>query len=190
MKMNKITGIILAGGKSSRMGEDKGLILLNGKPMIKHIIDRLEELGLSIMIVANNSDYEQFNYPVFNDLMKEKGPLGGIYTGLFHSKTEANLILSCDTPNVTVELLQMIIDQSRETMVTIPEFNNRLHPLIGVYHRKAIELIHENLVNNQLKLIKVCEDLNAKIVNVPTELGKEIYFSNINTQQELQNLRR
>ena len=83
--MNAITGVILAGGKSSRMGFDKGLAILNGKPMIQYVIDVFEKLGLDIIIISNSPGYETFGYPIYNDLIPEKGPVGGIYTCLLYT---------------------------------------------------------------------------------------------------------
>ena len=100
----KYTAIILAGGKSSRMGSDKGLVLLNGKPMISYIIEILKKMQIPIIIISNNENYKQFGLPVFADIIKEKGPLGGIYTGLKNSKTESNIIVSCDVPFYQIEL--------------------------------------------------------------------------------------
>ena len=61
------TGIILAGGKSSRMGEDKGLVLLNGKPMIQYVIEALKEVVSDIIIISNNASYNKFRVPVYSD---------------------------------------------------------------------------------------------------------------------------
>ncbi len=82
------TGIILAGGKSSRMGEDKGLVLLNGKPMIQYVIEALKGVVSDIIIISNNASYNKFGIPVYPDIIKDKGPVGGIFTGLHHSKTQ------------------------------------------------------------------------------------------------------
>jgi len=87
-----ITGIILAGGKSTRMDSEKGLILLNRKPFIKHIIEALNPLVNSIMIVSNNSEYDIFNLKRVEDIIENSGPLAGLYSGLFHSKTENNFL--------------------------------------------------------------------------------------------------
>ena len=129
----ELTGIILAGGKSSRMGEDKGLMSFKGKAMIQHIIDAVKPLVSTIVIIANNKDYEQFGYPVYEDIIKGKGPLAGIYTGLTHSKAEKNMVLSCDVPFVNGEILKLLIEACKDVDVAIPEKNNRTHQLIGVY---------------------------------------------------------
>ena len=120
--------IILAGGNSSRMGSDKGLVLLNGKPMIQYCIDTLESLNLPIIIVSNNKEYEKFGFPVYADVIPEKGPLGGIYTGLYYSKKDKNIVISCDTPFVSPRLLRLMIDKSSNELVTISKFDGWEHP--------------------------------------------------------------
>ena len=91
----EITGIILAGGKSSRMGTDKGLLLLNGKPMVKYVIDVLSKVTSKIIIIANNDEYKQFGYKVYSDLIKDKGPVGGIYTAMNYTNSNTNICISC-----------------------------------------------------------------------------------------------
>ncbi|MEO6902558.1 MAG: NTP transferase domain-containing protein [Bacteroidia bacterium] len=82
MKTTHITGIVLAREKSSGMGTDKGLTLLNGKPMMEHILNALFPCVNDILIVANNQNYTTFGYPIYEDVIKDCGPMGGTYTGL------------------------------------------------------------------------------------------------------------
>lgn len=74
----QVGAIILAGGKSSRMGVDKGLMLLNEKPMVQHVIDAVKLVADEIIIVANNKEYKQFGYTVISDEIENAGPLAGI----------------------------------------------------------------------------------------------------------------
>ena len=185
----KITGIILAGGKSSRMGKDKGLLILNGKPMIKHIINVLKPLVSEIIIISNNPEYKQFGCPVYPDIIKEKGPVGGIYTGLFYSKTETNFILSCDTPFVSSEFLKFLLMSSKNNQITIPKFENKTHPLLGVYKKSTSHFFKESIEKGELKLGLVNKNLNCKTVNVSLNENEvcfnEKIFTNINSKNDL-----
>jgi len=183
----QITGIILAGGKSSRMGSDKGLIPLNGKPMIEHVINHLKKLDIPIIIISNNPEYEKFGLPVYEDEFKDKGPVAGIYTGLLHSKTDTNIVLSCDVPFVSTELLQYLLDNSKNNRVTLPKLNGKIHPLVGVYKTDSLPTFKEHLKNDQRKLIKVCNHLNSCILDLSShpELNNEALFKNMNTQEDL-----
>ena len=88
---NNITGIILAGGKSSRMGSDKGFLKLNDKRFVLYSIEALKPLVSEILIVSDNENYDTFGYKRIEDIIKNSGPVAGIYSGLKASKTEYNL---------------------------------------------------------------------------------------------------
>lgn len=183
----EITAVILAGGKSSRMGKDKGLIEVNGKPMIQHAIDTLQELKVPILIVANNPLYEQFNCPVFSDEIPDKGPLGGIYTALMHAETESVLILSCDTPFITEDILKKLIIESIGYSVIVASDGEREHPLIGVYHKAALGKIKQSLATDQLKLSDMYHGLRYKVVEFDAK-SHASSFMNINTHDDLKHL--
>lgn len=178
-----ITIIILAGGKSSRMGQDKGLMLLNGKSMIEHVIETAKQITTQIIIVANNDDYKKFGLPVFKDDYQEKGPLGGIYTGLKNSLTENNLILSCDIPFVKKDLLQFIISESSENDITVAAFKDKIHPLIAVYRKTCEPVIKSCITQNELKVLNLFEKLNTKQVDVSHFDSSN--FRNINSENDL-----
>jgi len=182
-----VTGIILAGGKSSRMGQDKGLTLLNGKPLVKYVIDALESITQKIIIISNNDTYKRFGFPVYNDVVKEKGPVGGIYTALTHSITENNVIVSCDTPFVTPNLLLNLIEESHSHEVTFYQYKNKTHPLVGVYKKSVLPVFKSSLDKNQLKLMLVNQSLNCNIVKVEDKFDGDKLFFNINTLQDLEN---
>ena len=93
-KKSTITGIILAGGKSSRMGEDKGFLKLNGKTFMSSIIAALNPIVGEIIIVSNNSEYDVFNLKRVADSMEDSGPLAGLYSGLLHSELKTILFLA------------------------------------------------------------------------------------------------
>jgi len=180
----KLTGIILAGGKSSRMGEDKGLMLIDGQPMIQSVINILSPLVSDIIIVANNKLYEQFGYPVYEDLIKDQGPLAGIYTGLKFSKTIKNVVLSCDVPFINEDVLQLLIEECGNVDVVIPEKNNRTHQLIGVYDKSCVEVFKSELDNNQRKIKLALEKLNLKTIKADCIDDK--IFNNINSKNDIE----
>ena len=98
---DKITAFILAGGKSQRMGTDKGLLPLAGKPFVSHICEAVKSIvGENIVIVSSNADYDFLGYKRIEDLVSDKGPVGGIYTALQYSRAKLNFILSVDAPLV------------------------------------------------------------------------------------------
>lgn len=177
-----VTAIILAGGKSSRMGEDKGLMSFDGKAMIEFIINSVKPIVTNIIIITNNKKYKQFGHPVFEDEIKDKGPLSGILTGLHKSNTSKNLILSCDTPFINEDLLKLILSHSENYEVVIPEKNNITHQLIGFYNKSCTKTIKESILENQLKIKLAIQKLNYKIVDA-NHIDQHV-FHNINTKED------
>ena len=182
---NNITGIILAGGKSSRMGTEKGLIIYKNKPFVEHIIEAMNPLVDNIIIISNNKAYKSFGFRCYEDLIKNTGPLAGIYTGLRYSKTENNLIVSCDVPLINTVILQKLTDQKNDTSEVIQlQCQGENMPLIALY-KKCCEMIFlKELVKNQRKVQKALKKCNVKIITIDETLKK--VATNINTQKDLE----
>jgi molybdopterin-guanine dinucleotide biosynthesis protein A len=182
-----ITAIILAGGKSSRMGHDKGLMLLHGKYFVQHVIDAVTPLVNDLIIVSNLPEYNKLGYRVEKDIIKENGPLAGIYTGLVYSQNSKNIVLSCDVPLVSKEMLEFLLNSSTgNNDVTLPSFQNRIHFLIGVYHRRCAEPFMHELRKGQRRIKTALEKVDVNVVNANKFHSNT--FLNINTPQELQNI--
>lgn len=186
----KYTAIILAGGKSSRMGSDKGLVLLNGKPMISYIIEILKKMQIPIIIISNNENYKQFGLPVFADIIKEKGPLGGIYTGLKNSKTESNIIVSCDVPFLSNRIIELLINKDNGYPISIVQSNGKIHPLIGLYSKKIVKKLFDTILMEKLKVRSFIEEFPLNTIELDKQeiLEYENEIRNINTQEELKNI--
>jgi molybdopterin-guanine dinucleotide biosynthesis protein A len=186
--IEKITAIVLAGGKSQRMGTDKGSLDLNGQTFIKHICDALQPIvGSNILIVSGNKEYDSLGLTRVEDSIENKGPVGGLYTALKESKTKVNLVLSVDVPKVSTELLEWLIKSHDETyMVTQTKSGDKTSPLIGIYDRSMRIVFEEHLAGNQLKLRKVIEDVKHQTIEVPKKWCNQL--QNINTQEDYKNL--
>ena len=129
-----ITGIILAGGKSSRMGQDKGFLKLKGKTFMSYIIRALKPVVSDIIIVSNNSDYDAFKLKRVEDVMEDSGPLAGLYSGLLNSETENNIVLSCDVPLINTAVLNKLIEGfGDETEAIQIESMGKTMPLVAIY---------------------------------------------------------
>ncbi len=181
------TAIILAGGKSSRMGSDKGLLLLKGRPMIDYLLTIFAVLKIKVIIVANNSGYERFNVPVFKDVIEGKGPLVGIYTGLLKVKTEKNIIVSCDVPCVSKEMIETLIDNSGDEKITVVAYKDKIHPLIGIYSKSIAEKILEKIESEQLKVRLLIDEVDSKVIQLEDYqlVGIENQLMNVNTKEDL-----
>ncbi len=179
--MEPITGIILAGGKSSRMGTDKGLIQLAGKPMIQHIIEPLATICDRILIVSGNSEYAKFGFELVQDEVSDFGPVAGILSGLRKSKTQKNLVLSCDSPYITTELLLQLVAVATTADVVLACTETEQHPLIALYDRSCLIGFEKAVIQCDHRLTDVLEHFNV----VKLLVKKHDLVRNINTPQDL-----
>ena len=184
IERTNITGIILAGGKSSRIGFDKGFINLNGKPFIVHIIEAMKPLVNNIIIVSDNTDYDKFGYQIVNDLIKNSGPVAGLYSGLSNSKTEYNLVLSCDVPLIKTFILEQLIDRFDIDYDMIQlQSENKSMPLIAIYKTHCLHTFEAQLNKNKKRLRIAVEQLKHKTITIDSECDQ--YVKNINTIAQL-----
>ena len=183
-----ITGIILAGGKSSRMGSDKGFLLLHGKPFMIHIIEALKPLVNAIVIVSNEEAYDKFGYKRVDDIIENAGPLAGLYSGLYHSKTEYNLVLSCDVPLIKTTVLNKLIESFDANFDVIQLLSkNKTMPLIALYKKQCMNKFLELLQNDERRLRFAIEQLNTKTITLDVEFDE--FVKNINTVQQLNDIK-
>ncbi|MCB9195519.1 MAG: molybdenum cofactor guanylyltransferase [Flavobacteriales bacterium] len=175
--------IILAGGKSSRMGTDKGLLRIRDKSFVECVIDAANPYSSEIVIISNNKEYEQFGYPVFADIIPDKGPLGGIYTGLHHCSADKCIVLSCDIPYIDYRIIEELVKKATK-QITIVSHNGVLHPLIGVYSKKLEKQIRIVLDNDQLKIREFIKSAPHKVIDFSNDDFHESVFYNINTKKE------
>ncbi len=179
-----ITGIILAGGRSSRMGSEKGLVLLDGKPFIRHIIEAIQPLVSELLIVSSNADYDTFNIKRVEDIIPNAGPIAGLHAGLTHAKTKNSLVVSCDVPLLTTEFLQQLIHADQEDYDIIQyEAKGKTIPLIASYKKRCAKKCIELLNNDERRLQKLVSELNVK--TIPVLENEHHLVTNINTQEDL-----
>jgi molybdenum cofactor guanylyltransferase len=183
-----MTAVILAGGKSSRMGSNKAFLKLEGKTFIERQIDLLREMFDEIFISANTpSEYEYLNLPVFKDIYPEKGPLCGIYTSLINSNSLHTFMLACDMPFVETGLIKHLKEFTREYDVVVPKSERGLEPLHAFYSKNCIDPIRKELDADNLRIISFFTHVNVKIVELanltsPDSLKRSI--KNLNTRDE------
>ena len=177
---------ILAGGKSTRMGEDKGLKKLNGIPIIQYSIEVLSQCFPSVKINTDKEEYKQFGLELVADKIKNKGPLGGIHAVLDHSKKDV-FVVSCDMPFITSEAINYLVNNLSTNLATIASYSGRIQPLFGIYTYDALQFIEDKLADNQLKLTEFIIESESKVIDLTEIIEKDI-FSNINTQEEFKKI--
>jgi len=180
---NNLTGIILAGGKSSRMGADKGTLLLKEKAFIQHIIDAMKPLVTDIVIVSDNPNHSSFGVERIQDIIKDAGPLAGIYSGLQHSKTDYNLVVSCDVPLITSEVLQQLIENHEKCVDLVQlESYKKTMPLTALYNKTCKQTIETLLNKGERRVRFAASQLKTKTIKLDDNLSSAI--KNINTKEE------
>lgn len=183
-----ITGIILAGGKSSRMGSDKGFLLLNKKPFIQHIIDALNPLVTEIVIVSNRIEYNGFKLKRVTDYIENSGPLAGVYSGLNSSETDYNIVLSCDIPLISTEILKKLIKNSDTISEVIQiESEGKTMPLIALYKKECKYKFYKLLEKGERRLQYAVEQCVTK--NIILDKKNSAFVANINTPKELKEIK-
>jgi len=181
----KVTGIILAGGKSSRMGTDKAMLQINEHSFLQHCYNVLNEMCDEIIISSANEKHELPNTKRVSDIYPDKGPLGGLHAAISASQNKINLCLSVDTPFVTTELLKWMLDRQNGDNSFFIKEAGRFHPLIGIYHKNTLDQIESAIKNNQLRTSELIQNLPHDWQH--TEIYEHYHFgllANINTQEE------
>lgn len=187
-----MTGIILAGGKSSRMGKDKSFILFSGRPLIEVLIDKISPLFKDLIIVTNKPYlYQKYDIRTEVDIVKDSGPLAGIYTGLVSSRDSYNFIFACDMPFLNQDLIQYMVEETKggDYDVVVPEYKGRLQPLCAIYSKKCIEPIENELSRNNLKIRDFLQYVKVRVINekeISRFISSQSLFANINTPQDIQ----
>jgi len=178
---------ILCGGKSSRMGCEKGLVVFNDKTFVEHILNAVRPLSDSIHFVTNNDAYEAYGYPLVPDVIPEKGPVAGIYSALRHSSSSWNLILSCDVPLITTAVLEKhLFQEFQKKPITFLSDGSKSSPLIGLYSRKLRGHFEQAIRKKHLKLMDLISILPHQTVVVSQE--ERATLQNINSQKDLNRL--
>jgi molybdenum cofactor guanylyltransferase len=183
-----VTGIILAGGMSSRMGEDKSIMLFRGRPLIMYGIEALSPLCEKVIISSNLSVYEFTGCEVWPDELPVQAPINGLYSCLKRSKTDWNIILTCDMPLTGSQLFAYMLEKNSNVDAVIPVHGKGLiEPLCGVYNRTALIALETQLQEEQFSILKLLQSIRCNYVNIGPNLefySKEM-FSNLNSPADL-----
>lgn len=188
----EITSIVLAGGKSLRLGRSKALETFCSKSLIECVIERLRPISTQVLVVTSR---EQSDLPVSSDveilidIYPDKGPLAGIYTGLLASKSSSNIVVACDMPFLNVGLLGYMVELSSDFDVVVPRLEEGvLQPLHAIYSKDCLNKMEIQLEQNQLQLNYFLNMAHVRYVEEAEcqRLDPELLsFFNINDQSDL-----
>ncbi|MBP2169053.1 molybdopterin-guanine dinucleotide biosynthesis protein A [Erwinia toletana] len=182
----EITGVILAGGRGSRMGgEDKGLMILNGLPLYQHVLQRLQPQVTSVCISANRNltCYQLSGLPVISDTVSGyAGPLAGMLAALRFIDNDWALFAACDTPFIPYNLAERLWQQRGEADAAWVRSGERDHPVLALIHRRVADRLTDFLARGDRKLMLFLQEIAATAVIFPEDRQS---FININTLDDL-----
>ncbi|MHC2995150.1 MAG: molybdenum cofactor guanylyltransferase [Candidatus Atribacteria bacterium] len=190
-KISPLTAIILAGGKSSRIGtdKDKAMLRLNGKRLIDIVISKLKCIvGDNIIIVGPPKKYPSYKQ-VVPDLFPQRCPLVGIYSGLKVSPSQYNLVVGCDMPFLETELLWYMRKNIDYEDIIIPRYGkDYIEPLLAIYSKSCLEIMQKNLKRDILPVRLIFPYLKVKYIEDEEIIKfdpKYLSFFNINFKKDL-----
>jgi len=189
-----MTGIILAGGKSRRMKKNKVLLQIDKKLVIESIVEKLKIVFDDVVIIGNFSlDYRFSGVRLVKDIVSEKGPLGGIYTGLSVSQSKYSFICGCDMPFLNINLIQYMVRKKTDYNVLIPKYGDCFEPLHAMYSKSIIPVIKEKIEQGTYSIQSIFPKVKVKYIT-EKEMEKfgnwQEFFFNINTPSHLKTARR
>ncbi len=202
-----VTGVILAGGKSRRMGQNKALIQLGDSPLIEHVIRRLRLVVDELLLITNTpAEYTHLGLPMHSDIIPDAGALGGIYTGLMHASHDVVVCVACDSPFLQPKLLSYLISLLGEYDAVMPYTYSRnkgigvtnpshsthqmiLQTLCAVYAKRCLPVIEQMLNEPDLRVHALRE--RANILTLAPEIWKTYdseghSFFNVNTPEDFE----
>ncbi len=188
-----ITSILLAGGRSARLGRDKAFLQVNGQFLIERILRRLGQISEETIIVANEVDrYEQFEGIVITDVSPGKGALGGIFSGLTRASNHHSLVVACDMPFLNVSLLRYMQGLAADYDVVIPRVGGLTEALHAIYSKNCLPFIERQLQMGDLRIVHFFPQVRVRYVEqeeIETFDPEHLSFLNINSQEDLDRAR-
>ncbi|HYS17830.1 MAG TPA: molybdenum cofactor guanylyltransferase [Candidatus Binatia bacterium] len=186
----RITGVIQAGGRSTRMGgQPKALIELGGRPIIERVLEALAPAVDDVLIVTNTPElYAFLGLPMVGDVYPEHGSLGGIYTGLKAAAGQVAFTVACDMPFLHPEVVRLVVARAGEGDVVIPRVGSQLETMHAAYAKACLPRIEERLIAGQLRIVGFFERVRVVEIteaDIARFRDPRVAFMNVNTPDEL-----
>ena len=187
------TGIVLAGGKSSRLGREKALEWIAGRRLIERVVDTLGLVSHEVLVVTSSEQFDtvaslHLKAKTTVDIYPGKAAFGGIYTGLANASTQYGLVVACDMPFLNSALLCYLVQIAPGFDIVIPRVGGKIEPLHAVYSKDCLTVIQQLLDRNILQLLLLLDLVKTRYVSdeeVDKFDSKHRSFFNINTENDL-----
>ena len=184
-----ITGIILSGGKSIRMGENKAFIEIEGLPIINRIHSLFKRLFQEIIVVTEQKElFSSLDAKIYSDLIPNRGVLAGLYTGLFFSSFTYSFCVACDMPFLNSSVIQYLMNQIDDSDVIVPRTEDGLQPLHAIYSKNCLEPIRKTIEEGKYKILDFYPMVKIKTIGEDEFRSYDPRmesFINVNTPNEL-----
>ena len=184
-----VTGVILAGGKSSRYGTNKALARINGIPLIENVIRVMGSLFKDLVLITNTPDeYAYLELPMYEDLIKGLGPIGGIYTALNSITNDAGFFVACDMPFLNPDLIRHLVGIRGDFDVVVPEISGKMETLHALYAGRCIPAVRKLIDVHEYQTIRIFPEVSVRYLkeNEIRRFDPELRsFFNINRPEEL-----
>lgn len=186
---NCITGIVLAGGRSTRMKMDKASLSRGNSTLLETVVGELQQVCSRIIIVSGGNFYQHKDCLIVGDIYENCGPMGGIYTGLYHADTPYSMVVACDMPLFQGELAKFLMDRAPGYQVVVPKDGMFYEPLAALYHESCKAVFLSMLENGFKKITDAYPRLKVNQVSLEDIKGAGIgnIFMNINTPDDWKN---
>lgn len=188
-----LSGVLLTGGESRRMGRNKAFLEIGGKPLIERSLEVLNAVCKEVLISSSKDIdlYTGYGYKVIPDIIQEKGPLGGLFSVLQQVSYEQIFLVACDMPLLNEKAIAYTYKELGDYDAVIPYALGRKHPLHACYHQRILPLVEEKIQEDKLRLTDLLSVCRTKIVKLDSEIKDrterellEQSFMNINTPAE------
>jgi molybdenum cofactor guanylyltransferase len=191
--VDTITGVILAGGKSSRMGCDKALLQLGDKTFVEQIAGTLHRVVTNVIVIADHREqFEFLHLPVYEDVFKNCGPLGGIHSSFKHTETQANLVVSCDMPLIDPSSLSLLLNATANCDVSIFSSPDVIQPFPGLYRRSGFSKLEHRLLHKKYSVAGFIDVVNSCTQPIPLLFARGAVnsFTHINIPSDYDTLQK
>ena len=184
-----ISGVILAGGKSCRFGHNKALVEFNGTRLIERVVSVMRSIFQNTIIISNTpQEYEYLRIPIYEDITKGLGPIGGLQTGLNMIEDDMAFFVACDMPFLNKALIRYIVEAREHYDAVIPRMDWKIEALHALFTKRCLPAIDQTIASGQYQLIAFLDQVRVRYIDeeiIKTFDPELRSFINVNKPQEL-----
>jgi len=191
--IGEVSGVVLAGGKSKRMGMDKRHLSVHGKPLLDRVTSILLELFPEVLLVLAEEDISRQDdrIRIVTDLIPDCAAVGGLYTGLYHSRYSRVFVVACDMPFINPAVIGLFLQKIDATDIVVAQLVSGLQPLHGLYSKQCLPVLKDMIDDRDLRLQNIADKQGLTVHRVPeTEIKRVdpqlLSFLNVNSPADLE----